>query len=180
MKTFCLAGFVLMVLLVAQHGFCDDTSNPSTLTVSRKDILVKEEAKKKPERNIIPAYLNYIPFSWESFQAVTQQELVNGLHKGIRIGLGKEQATNTRKSMVKVVNPADIDTLRTLLRNRYNTSGKMFLGEPRLLFDADRGETQIFVYRTGMVSQENNQWRMSPEDFMQLKQMLNRIYENAP
>ncbi len=132
--------------------------------------------QKTPATKIIPAYLNYVPFEWVSFRAVTTRELVEGTHKAIEIGLDKAQRENTYRSVVRVSSPSDIDTLKSLIQNHHNLPEKTFLGEPRLLFEGGSGETQIFVYLGGTASQGTQKWQLSAEDFGKLKQVLHQIY----
>ena len=130
----------------------------------------------KASQNSVPAYLDYTPFDWEDFLAITRQELLDGLHKTIRVGLDKAQAADTYKNVVQLNDPAQINALKALLRNRHNMLATPLFGEPRLLFEADGGETQIFVTASGIASQGSEQWRMSAKDFAQLKQILDGVY----
>lgn len=141
----------------------------------------KADAPKAEQSSVtanfsVTAYLDYTPFDWEDFRATTRQELLDGLHEAIRVGLDKAQAADTYESIVQLNDPAQIDGLKALLRNRHNMLSTPLLSEPRLLLEADGGRIQLFVTASGIASQGSEQWRLSAEDFTQLKQMLDGIY----
>ena len=173
MKVCLLAAFAALLLVLAEGGFCSsgsDISNHSTKVADGKEAV----------RCVVPAYVDYIPFEWEDFRSVPRQEVADGLHKAIRIGIDKEQATSTRSRIVQIISLSDIQALRTLLKAPQNTTHTKSFGDTRFLFDADRGETQIFVDQGGLVSQGTRLWQLSPQDFAQLKQLLERIYTTLP
>ena len=169
MKTYKSITSVIVLSLTAQIGFCMGATNPPA-----KDI-----PSKKVGQSSVPAYVDYTPFEWESYRTVPRQEFADGLHKAIRIGFDKAQSDDTQISMVRVSSLDDIQAFKALLKAPQNAPKVKYFGDTRFLFDADRGETQIFVDRNGIVSQGTHLWQISPADFVQLKQILKRIYASA-
>lgn len=173
MKICQFVAFATFLLMTAESGFCtgggDKIGHPA-----------KDTYNEDAVQSLIPAYIEYTSFEWETYRAVPRQEVADSLHKAIRIGLDKAQATNTRISIVRVTSPGDIQELRTLLKGHQDVPHMRVFADTRLLFDADRGETQIFVDQGGLVSQGTRLWQLSPQDFARLKQVLNRIYATVP
>ncbi len=173
MKVCQLVAFAALLLMLAEDGFCSggsDTSNHSAKVAGGKEAV----------QSVVPAYVDYIPFEWEDFRSVPRQEFADGLHKAVRVGLDKAQATSTRISIVRLTSSNDIQAIRSLLKDNQDVPHTRIFADTRFLFDADRGETQIFVDRYGMASQGTHLWQLSPQDFAQLRQLLERIYTTIP
>ena len=164
---------VMLLVMFAQSGFCaseESLGKHSAEVVIKKDVLPGS----------VPAYLNYVPFGLEDARSIRRQEFADSLHKAIRIGLDKSQAGSTQISILRLTSPTDIQAFRVLLTHRKNVTSTGAFDDTRLLFDADNGETQVFVDEYGTVSQGTQLWQLSPQDFSQLKQTLNRIYSAIP
>ena len=127
-----------------------------------------------------PAYLSYTPFEWENSVAHTPQQVRDLLHESIKNGLDKSQATATYEGVVRLTLSGDIQQYKSLLKQRDSKLKAADFGDTRLLFEADAGETQIFVDREGTVMQGNKYWRLSTAEFTQLKQMLGIFYHKMP
>ena len=179
MKACKSALFAMLLLMLASSGFCisgDSASKYANQSTSKKYVALKTDGAYT-----VPAYLDYRPFGGGDYSNVmAREEFADGLHKAIRIGLDKAQAGSTRIDIVLITSPADIQVFRALLTHRQNVLPVKAFGDTRLLFDADNGETQVFVDQGGVVSQGTQLWQLSPQDFAQLKQILSRVYAAIP
>lgn len=165
------AASVTLLLLSIQVALCTsgkDSRKPCATTTSRKGVA----------RRATPAYLSYMPFDVQTSRAISRERFIYGLHATIRNGF--DPAAAKRIGVVRLTSPADISTFKSLLKDSHNMTNTAPFGEPRLLFEADNGETQIFVCAGGSASRGTHQWQMSPQDSTKLRQMLNHLYPEAP
>lgn len=169
MKNYQFVAFVALLSLFAQSGSYAGGSDNNIHSATDAD-------KKDVAQSVVPAFVDYTPFQRERYGSVSRQEVADGLHKAIREGLDKAQTTGVYNTNARLTSPDDIQALRALLKAPQNITHTRSFADTRLLFDADRGETQIFVDQGGLVSQGTRLWQLSPQDFAQLRQLLKRIY----
>ncbi len=124
----------------------------------------------------LPVYVNSIPFGVQTFIPIAQEFLAGPLHQVIRA----EQNTAGTKiafgNIRRLTRPADIQTLKALLKDPHCVVQAQGSGNMRLLVEAEGGETQVFVDTDGVVLSGSHSWRLTSGDFTRLGQTLNRIY----
>lgn len=167
-----------LLLLIAHNGLCAGQDGGNTSPV--KATAQKAQSQEASVASTQLVYLNYTPFDWEGYVEWTPQQMRGFLHKAIKNGIDKSQSGITYKSAVRVTLPADREALAKLLVNRHDVAPATGLVYARLMYEANAGETQVFVDSIGRVLQGTHQWRLSPQEFAQLKQMLGQIYHEKP